>query len=156
MTGVVNRIPGRFKIWSVLSLAPSGPAFALGKCSLWRSWEERRGELLVRVRTRCGHPESGAGGPHCQAGLTMAWPGQPGARDTRPDTVITGQGEINRCDEANLYKIMLITRVVKSSERKKVDKCWLIYLFSITWYSVQLCKQDLWQIFPFWTLFYRP
>ena len=80
MTGAVNRIPGRFKIWSVLSLAPSGPAFALGKCFLRRSWEERGeeggereergrregGELLVRVRTHDVAREWGHG---------LAWPG---------------------------------------------------------------------------------
>lgn len=132
MTGAVNRIPGRFKIWSVLSLAPSGPAFALSKCFLRRSWEERgeRGELLVRVRTLAMAREWGH-----TAGLAWPWadlaspgPHTPGWTPLSP----RGQGEINRCDEANLYKIMLITRVIKSSEGENGK--WT----NVGWYTISV------------------
>lgn len=126
MTGAVNRIPGRFKIWSALRLAPSlAPPYV--SCD-HGSWEESSW-----VRIVCSQPGSGA----------MAWPCPdlrrieripPGASDTAGtvDTVIAASPEklTEGMREAKLYKIMLIARAINEKRGKWTNVGWNV--FSVT------------------------
>ena len=150
MTGAVNRIPGRFKIWSALSLAPSlAPPDV--SCD-HGSWEEE---------------SSWAGSGHQPgSGAMVAWPCPdlrripPGASDAGTvDTVIAAREKLtDGMREAKLYKIMLITWERDEMRGKWTNVCWNVFSVTLDLVCNNANRISVWVkvLFPPKTLLYWP
>ena len=149
MTGAVNRIPGRFKIWSALSLAPSlAPPDV--SCD-HGSWEE----------------SSWAGSGHQPgSGAMVVWPCPdlrripPGASDAGTvDTVIAAREKLtDGMREAKLYKIMLITRERDKMRGKWTNVGWNVFSVTLDLVCNNANRISVWVkvLFPPKMLLYRP